>query len=131
MTYIVLKEQLNRNYALFLVLLDQVSFFLFQMSHRSGGGDAPYESGPRDRGLAILETEVGVMTSALKRSNVWSRLDAVVLLQHLNLVFLRKSLFSNYSRHSVNGHLVTRNILLHTFSSALADCCSVNGEKVL
>ena len=37
------------------------------------GWDCPYETGPRDRGLAILETEVGVMTSALKRSNVWSR----------------------------------------------------------
>jgi len=39
----------------------------------SRAGDALYETGPRDRGLAILETEVGVMTSALKRSNVWSR----------------------------------------------------------
>ena len=33
--------------------------------------------GPRCRGLAILETEVSIMTTALKRSNVWSRSDAV------------------------------------------------------
>ena len=33
--------------------------------------------GPRWRGLAILETEVSIMTTALKRSNVWSRSDAV------------------------------------------------------
>jgi hypothetical protein len=33
--------------------------------------------GPRYRGLAILETEVSIMTTALKRSNVWSRSDAV------------------------------------------------------
>ncbi len=33
--------------------------------------------GPRNRGLAILETEVTVMATALKRSNVWSRSDAV------------------------------------------------------
>ena len=35
--------------------------------------DQPGETGPRDRGVAILETEVGVMISALKRSNIWSR----------------------------------------------------------
>ena len=34
-------------------------------------------TGPRCRGLAILETEVTIMTTALKRSNVWSRSDAV------------------------------------------------------
>ena len=34
-------------------------------------------SGPRCRGLAILETEISIMTTALKRSNVWSRSDAV------------------------------------------------------
>ena len=33
--------------------------------------------GPRCRGLAILETEISIMTTALKRSNVWSRSDAV------------------------------------------------------
>ena len=32
--------------------------------------------GPRDRGLSILETEVSMLTSAMKRSNVWSRSDA-------------------------------------------------------
>jgi brefeldin A-resistance guanine nucleotide exchange factor 1 len=40
--------------------------------HQGQGG-----GGPRFRGLAILETEVTVMTTALKRSNVWSRSDAV------------------------------------------------------
>ena len=35
------------------------------------------QSGPRCRGLAILETEVTTMTTALKRTNVWSRSDAV------------------------------------------------------
>ena len=35
------------------------------------------QNGPRCRGLAILETEVSIMTTALKRSNVWSRSDAV------------------------------------------------------
>ena len=35
------------------------------------------QCGPRCRGLAILETEVTIMTTALKRSNVWSRSDAV------------------------------------------------------
>ena len=33
--------------------------------------------GPRSRGLAILDTEISIMTTALKRSNVWSRSDAV------------------------------------------------------
>ena len=33
--------------------------------------------GPRCRGLAILETECSIMITALKRSNVWSRSDAV------------------------------------------------------